>query len=215
MDIRIGVPVRAEDGQAGKVERIIVHPDTNQISGVVVTQGGMLARDVVIPSERILGGNEDHLLVRGTVDEIGELEPFAQSQYTEAPEDWIPPVALPSSLFLFPASSMAVGAFDRGSPEPPPPPHEVADLEPGEVDISGTTTVFCADGEAGKVDRVITEPDSDTVTHLVVQRGSLLIRDIVVPVNRIATMDEEGIVLTLTREELDDLPSFEGYEDEA
>ena len=209
MDIRIGVPVIAEDGQAGKVERVILHPATNEIEGIVAAQGWLLTRDVVIPVDRILAAGEDGLRVRGTAEEIGSLDPFAQSQYTVPPEEWIPPSGDASAFYLFPASPYAVGAFMQPATQPDPAEHEVEALAAGDVEVSGTTMVHCTDGVGGKVDRVITEGDSDKVTHMVVQRGALRPRDIVVPVEHVARIGEDGVYLTLTQDALDKLPTFE------
>ena len=205
MDIKIGVPVLAEDGTAGRVERIILHPDTREVEGIVAARGGMLAGDVVIPTDYLLAADDHGLRVKGTVDAIGELEPFAQSQYVDPPEDWIPPTDSAGGIYLFPATPYAVGAFERPVSQPAPAVHEVEDLEPGDVEVSGTTTVYCSDGVAGKLESVVTEGDTDRVSHLIIRRGALLGRDVTVPVQHIRTMGEEGITLTLTERELDDL----------
>ena len=76
------------------------------------------------------------------------------------------------------------------------------------MEISGSTTIYCRDGEAGHLDRVVTEPQTDHVTHLVVRRGASG-RDHAVPAAQIERMGDEGIYLTLTRDELDDLPDFD------
>jgi len=206
MDIRIGVPVRAEDGQAGRVERIILHPDTREVDSIVSVQGWLLPRDVVIPIERVMTANESGVFVRGTAEEIGNLEPFAQSQYTTPPEDWLPSDGAAPDIYLLPASPYAVGAFAPPATQPLPPDHEVEDLLPGDVDVSGTTTVYCLDGVGGRVDSVITDGDSDVVTHLVIQRTGG--HDVAAPVAKIGRIDEEGVHLELTQDQLAALPPF-------
>jgi uncharacterized protein YrrD len=209
MDIRIGVPVQAEDGQAGKVERIILHPATNEVDSIVAVQGWLLSRDVVIPVDRILAADEEGVRVRGTAEEIDNLEPFAQSQYTDPPEDWLAPNDMPPAFFLFPASPYAVGAFAPSSGALEPAEREVENLPPGDVEVSGTTTVYCADGVGGTLTRVVTEGDTDKVIAVVVRRGVLGHRDLRVPVEHVHSMDSEGIRLTLTESELDKLPTLE------
>jgi uncharacterized protein YrrD len=205
MDIKIGVPVVAEDGTAGRVERIILHPQTGELEGVVAAQGGMLTSDVVIPMDYLLAADEHGVRVRGTVEQIGELQPFAQSQYIDPPEDWMPPTDSAGGIYLFPATPYAVGAFERPITQPAPAAHEVEDLEPGDVEVSGTTTVYCTDGVAGRLESVVTDGDSDRVSHLIIRRGALMGRDVTVRVEHIRSMGEEGINLTLTERELDDL----------
>lgn len=207
MNIRLGSPVLAEDGGAGVVERLILHPDTQELEGVVAAQGGILKRDVVIPVGLLLAADDSGVRVSGTVEAINDLEPFAQSQYTAPPEEWIPPTDLPSSVYLFPLSPLAVGAFAMPT-QVLPAEEEVEDLQEGDVEINAHTQVLARDGVAGKLERVVTEGDSDRVTHLIIQRGSLSSREVLVPMEQVQQMDETGIVLALSEAELDELPEF-------
>jgi uncharacterized protein YrrD len=209
MDITIGVPVRAEDGAAGRVERIILHPDTQQFEGIVAVRDGLLHSDVVIPADWVLGEGNDGLLVRGTLDEISSLPSFTHSQYTEPPENWIPPGDAPAGAYLFPASPYAVGAFTPPATQPAPPAHELEELAPNDVDLTADTTVYCNDGAAGKVHRVLTAGDTDRVSHLVVHRTGVGGRDIAVPLDQVEGMDEEGVRLAVSREALDRMPTFD------
>ncbi len=209
MDIKIGVPLIAEDGTAGRVERIILHPATNEIVGVVATRGGILPHDVVIPSDRLLAADGKGLRVRGTLEELGELEPFAQSQYIDPPENWLPPTDSAGGIYLFPATPYAVGAFERPVTQPAPAEHEVEELSPGDVDVNGNTTIFCADGPCGKLERVVTDGTTDHVTHLIVRRGSMIGEGVRVPMECVASLGDDGIRLTLTRDELGDLPDID------
>jgi len=205
MHIKIGVPIYAEDGQVGRVSRVILNPATSELHGIVATEDAMLPHDVVIPSSWITRADEDGLSVRGTAEEVANLDVFALSQYSEPPEDWIPPTDSPSSIYLFPASPYSVGAFDRPRPSPSPAAHELETLAIGDVEINGTTAAFCGERQVGRVDRVFTEGDTEHVTHVVLNRGTMR-RDIAVPVDRITSIGDEGIQLDLSEEELDNLP---------
>lgn len=205
MHIKIGVPIYAEDGQVGRVSRIILHPATNDMHGVVATEDALLPHDVVIPRIWIVGADEDGMTVRGTSEDVANLEAFALSQYSVPPEDWIPPTDSPASIYLFPASPYSVGAFDRPRPSPPPISHELESLGDGDVEINGTTAVYCGERQVGRVDRVFTEGETEHVTHVVLNRGTMR-RDIAVPVDHITSIGDEGIQLDLSEEELDNLP---------
>lgn len=208
MQIRIGAPVLAEDGRAGRVEKIILHPSTNELVGIVAAHG-WLPHEVVIPAERLLGADEHGVRVRGTVEEIANLEPFALSQYVEPPEDWIPPTDLDpaAGLYLFPASPYAVGAFEGPATQPPPPAHEFEDLGEGDIEVSRVRPVYCRDGEAGRVKRLVTEGASGRVSHLVVERGGLLRREVLVPIQYVVEIGHDAVRLSLSCEELDRLPA--------
>jgi sporulation protein YlmC with PRC-barrel domain len=208
MDIRFGAEVAAEDGRVGRVERVILHPETAEVVGVVVAGDDLLPTDVIVPSDWITSAEGDLVRVRGTREDVGALEPFAQSQYVLPPEEWIPPTnEIPdASIYLFPAPAHAVEAFQRPISQRGPAVHEVADLAEGDVDVTGSTRVFCRDGEVGRVEEVVTKGNSDRVSHLIVRQGRFLLRDVAIPVTHLGEIRDGELHLNLTRSELDSLP---------
>ena len=72
------------------------------------------------------------------------------------------------------------------------------------------TTVFTWDGkEVGKVSRVILDPSTNEVTHIVVQKGMLLPTDKVVPIEMVRTATEEQVLLYENAGDVNQLPPFE------
>jgi uncharacterized protein YrrD len=70
--------------------------------------------------------------------------------------------------------------------------------------------VFTSDGrQMGKVNRLVVEPATNEVTHIVVQKGWLFPEDKVVPVQMVSSGTEEKIVLTKQLSDFDELPPFE------
>ncbi len=62
--------------------------------------------------------------------------------------------------------------------------------------------------EIGSVDRVILNPYTREVDAIVVHRGRILTRDVVVPLSLVQRSDEEGVQLRIGRYELQQLPDF-------
>ncbi len=69
--------------------------------------------------------------------------------------------------------------------------------------------VHCLDGRGGKISKVVIDPDNHQPTHLVVKRGRLHVREILVPVSLVAEVTEEAVFLNVTRETL---VGFSDYE---
>lgn len=63
--------------------------------------------------------------------------------------------------------------------------------------------------ELGRLVRVVIEPKSNEVTHLVVRRGRLTVHDKVLPLERVEIGAEDGIIVRLTPDEFDQLPDLE------
>jgi sporulation protein YlmC with PRC-barrel domain len=74
--------------------------------------------------------------------------------------------------------------------------------------LSIGATIRCRDGVAGKLKYVVVDPEDGEVTHLIVSRGKLLRRDIVVPVSWVEREPAGEIVLNATAKELNDLPEY-------
>jgi uncharacterized protein YrrD len=58
------------------------------------------------------------------------------------------------------------------------------------------------------VHRVLVDLDDDSVTGIVVLKGGLLSRDVLVPLDFIDRVEDDEVVLTLDEDELDQLPDF-------
>jgi uncharacterized protein YrrD len=70
--------------------------------------------------------------------------------------------------------------------------------------------VYMADGDlAGSIDRVVIDPHTKTVTHVVVRKGFLFTEDKVVPLDLVAGTTEDLVTLREDAGDLDALPLFE------
>lgn len=70
--------------------------------------------------------------------------------------------------------------------------------------------VITAEGEiVGTIDRVVLDPDTKKVTHLVVQKGFLFTQDKLVPLSLVGPATEDRVTLRLGAGDLEDLPDFE------
>jgi uncharacterized protein YrrD len=80
----------------------------------------------------------------------------------------------------------------------------------GNMQFKENAHVFTASGQdVGKIKRIVVDPKSKEMTHLVVQKGFLFTDDKVIPLDEIETATEEKVVLKEGREDLDKFPDFE------
>jgi uncharacterized protein YrrD len=72
------------------------------------------------------------------------------------------------------------------------------------------TSVFTSDGdEIGAINRFILDPETNEVTHIVIQKGGLFSEDKVVPFDKVRSGPEEGLVLDEEIQDYEQLPPFE------
>jgi uncharacterized protein YrrD len=70
--------------------------------------------------------------------------------------------------------------------------------------------VLASNGEKiGRIHRVVVDPGTGAVTHLVVKKGLLLAKDKVVPVDQVETADEDHVLLKKGMDNPDEFPDFE------
>jgi uncharacterized protein YrrD len=70
--------------------------------------------------------------------------------------------------------------------------------------------VITSDGQkVGQIDRMVIDPGSKELTHLVVKKGFLFTKDKVVPLDLVETASEDRIVLKEGPQDPDDFPDFE------
>ena len=77
------------------------------------------------------------------------------------------------------------------------------------MEFQAKANVYAANGDkAGVLDRVVIDPRTREVTHLVVQKGTLFRSDKVVPVTMVAEAVKDHITLTADAGQPDNLPDF-------
>jgi len=78
------------------------------------------------------------------------------------------------------------------------------------MEFNRNAEVFTKDNhKVGTVSRVVIDPKTNEVTHLVVEKGFLFTTDRVFPINMVGPSTEERITLCVDESELDELPEFE------
>jgi uncharacterized protein YrrD len=78
------------------------------------------------------------------------------------------------------------------------------------MELKEGTSVFTASGEeVGKINRVVLNPATNEVTHIVVQKGWLLPEDKVVPLRMVSSATEDRVVLNEDTGDFEQLPPFE------
>jgi uncharacterized protein YrrD len=211
LDIKIGSTAHCRDGRAGHVTKLVVAPGSKRLTHIVVERGPLPHRGVVVPIARVKGAQGDAVQLdmdSGDLDglPLEEEIDFAVPDATWSAGHGYPPdgtlIAVGNPMQsvgeLAPAWSAVLveGHVDVGVPA-------------GEVAIGRDTRVTYHDGSLGRLDHVLLDPTSGAVRALVVSKGHLLARDIVVPISWIETVGEDEIGLAADRALLEKLPTYD------
>jgi sporulation protein YlmC with PRC-barrel domain len=210
MRIEIGQPVYANDGKRiGRVDRVVLNPATEHVDQLVIHEGVLSADRLV---DRTLVADADADGVRLTVDAkaADTLPEFSLDRYpvvSPASADGLggfAPIESSTQLYVTPAPGETdtrwLGAsFDLGPP--PEPTERTTSLPWGDVQFDRGADVVDVDGQpVGKVHDLYFDAVG-AVTGLLVHTGHVRHRDVAVPLEWIAGVDDDRVRLNISAAE--------------
>ena len=188
-EFAMGATANCADGPGGKVSRVIIDPATETVTHLVIEPKHRLGVGRLVPLD-LVDTTAGDIRLRCTVEEFGQLEP---AQETELIEDA--------------TGSLGPGALNTAMGVTSPVPIMVEDVVPlGEAGVNRGEPVHALDGEIGRVQGFLVDPDDHRVTHVLLEEGHLWGRKKVsIPVSAVTGV-ENGIRLSLTKKQVEDLP---------
>jgi uncharacterized protein YrrD len=202
-EFRAGAPVECTDGPAGRLRRLIVDPEAETVTHLVVDSQEHLGAPILVPRDQVAAAGHDGVRLRCTRAEFNTMDPFEEVMYT-TPDAQHPTLGYAPSQYLYPAQGGLIGPL--ATPPAPPPIVEVL-VPPGEVVVDRESAVEATDGAVGHVEDILTDPSTGRLTHLVVRSGHLwAAHSRVVPAAAIAEVSEGTVRLRLSRDDVAALP---------
>jgi sporulation protein YlmC with PRC-barrel domain len=185
-EFAMGATASCVDGPGGKVSRVIIDPATETVTHLVIEPKHRFGVGRLVPLDLVETTAGD-IRLRCTVEEFGALEP---AEETELVDDV--------------TGSLGLGGLNT----PPPVPVIIQDVVPlGEADVDRGEPVHALDGEIGRVQGFLVDPNDHRVTHVLLEEGHLWGRKKVsIPVSAVTGV-ENGIQLSLTKKQVEDLPA--------
>jgi sporulation protein YlmC with PRC-barrel domain len=205
--------VNCTDGPFGKLADVVVDPTKRSVTHLVVEPEGDHGKARLVPIE-LASPDEDEtpaIAVRCSVEEADQLEPVEEYAYIrlgESPDlepGWEMGV---ETVLAWPYYASGLG-YETVPADYDPHASVTYDRIPkGEVEIRRASGVTSADGhQLGKVDGFLVD-DDDAITHFVLERGHLWgRREVTIPIKEVAQVFTDAVTLTLTKDEVGDLPS--------
>ncbi len=209
--LNIGAQVFCSDGKCGSLAKVALHPETRQVTHLIVEEGFLLKRSRVFPFSSIDSATpaEIHLLLHSN-----ELDnyPVYREETVETPAD-NQGGAGASTVWR------EGGPYGVGAPAPLPVitetiRHGVAD---NLVLLDRSTSVEGLDGRVGKLDRFLVDVASGEITQIIVEQGMVFTSKRAIPASMASTFTEDGIFVEAATEALRALPEYgpEQYDTES
>jgi sporulation protein YlmC with PRC-barrel domain len=213
--LELGSPVNCTDGPFGELADVVIDPTKRRVTHLVVAPQGDHGKARLVPIELANAEGDDPSAIglACSLEEAGKLEHVEEYAYIrlgESPDlgaGWDLGV---ESVLAQPYYGYGAGVGYELTPAEYDPHVSVTyDRVPkGEVEIRRASEVTSADGHhLGKVDGFLVD-DDDAITHFVLERGHLWGRkEVTIPINAVASVHTDAVSLTLTKDEVGELPS--------
>jgi len=207
MLVPFGTHVVDREGKSvGTVSRLVLHPQSRQVVGLVVQQGVVDRREVVVPLDRIAAfDREVHLTLSAA--ELAGLELFNSQNLRPMPDGWKMPAGFDLRSFFLVAGdgwTEAVLPFVLTSPSVSGTPDAASSVD--EPVIARGTPVYDSAGQRiGEVEAVELDQATGRITRIIVRRGLLFRTETAIPASLVASVDDR---VTL-RVEADSLKKLE------
>jgi len=185
----IGADVSCTDGACGEVRRLIVNPDAEALTHLVVEPKHRRGQGRLVPVD-LVDASTGEIRLRCTVAEFERLDPAEETR--QLPED--------------PPATPLVGGYDPGF-NPGRPQYLTEDSIPvGEEEVRPGDHVYATDGHIGQVQGFVIDPASHHVTQVLLQEGHLWGRkEVAIPISAVTGIDD-GVRLSISKQQVEDLP---------
>lgn len=191
IDLALGVPAQSEDGPYGRVEHVIIDPETGAATHVVVRESVEPRALRLIPRKYVAAADAQSLRLAASVQRLTGLREYIQTDYY--PPSYFVALARAEQCKL----PLAPSGWTVEHPATPE----------GYVALAGHEPVLATDGKVGRVDGVLVDRHTGRVSHLLLRKGHLWgAREVQVPAGLVARYEDGDVVLSVDKAAVGALP---------
>jgi hypothetical protein len=212
----IGSEVACSDGACGDLRRVVVDPVARALTHLVVEPRDRASGARLVPIE-LVESSAGGVTLRCTTAELEALPDAEETQFLPGTDDeW---GYGPQDTFVLPFYSM--GGTDGGPLGPlgpigpvgvsgvgvGPETFTVDRVPAGEVEVRRGQHVHATDGAIGRVRGLVVDPRDHHVTHVLLDEGHLWgEKRVAIPIGAVTSV-ADGVRLSLSKDDVRDLPA--------
>jgi sporulation protein YlmC with PRC-barrel domain len=202
----IGSEVSCSDGSAGKLTRVVLDPVARALTHLVVEPKHLEGLGRLVPVE-LVDVTSGVISLKCTTAEFNSLEQAEETHFLTGGDGQLGYGG--GQMLAWPYYGLGTGLGDMGMGSIPPVITE--DRVPvGDVEVRRGEHVHASDGAIGRLQGLVIDPGDHHVTHLLLDEGHLWgKRRVSIPIGAVSEVTDEGVRLTLTRDQVRDLPPVE------
>ena len=202
----IGADARCTDGACGKVIRVAVDPVARAVTHLVVEPAHRHGLGRLVPLGLVDVTTTAEVRLRCTRAEFEKLGTAEDTHFAPQTSGFYQvPGYSPEQMLALPYYGRVVG--ERIPHTQKYGPTDTYDSLPlGEVGVRRGERVHATDGDIGLVEGLVIDPGNHHVTHVLLQEGHVFGRkEVAIPISAVTRVDD-GIQLSITKQQVQDLP---------
>ncbi|MHB1638484.1 MAG: PRC-barrel domain-containing protein [Candidatus Dormibacteria bacterium] len=195
---QIGMEVSCSDGACGDLIRVVVDPVKRALTHLSVEPRGRLGLAKLVPVT-LASVSGSALSLSCTLAEFDRLPDAEETQFLQGDEGSGYPVG---QVLMWPYYGLGMGG--GGGIVPAPVTYDKMPL--GEVGVRRGEQVQATDGAIGSVRGLVIDPADHLVTHVLLDEGHLWgHKRVAIPISKVTAV-EDGIHLSISKQEVQELP---------
>jgi sporulation protein YlmC with PRC-barrel domain len=209
-EFTIGAEVSCSDGDCGKLRRVVVDPLARAVTHLVVEPKDREGLARLVPLD-LVDATAGEIRLRCTVAAFEQLDSAEETQFIPGSSGYA--AYGPGQVVSMPYYGLGGGIGVPGAMDV-----DLAGVSQtvtydkvplGEVDVRRGEHVHATDGDIGRVQGLVIDPADRHVTHVLLQEGHLWGRkEVAIPISAVTGV-EGGIHLSITKQQVQDLPSVD------
>jgi sporulation protein YlmC with PRC-barrel domain len=209
-EFTIGAEVSCSDGNCGKLRRVVVDPVARAVTHLVVEPKDREGLARLVPLD-LVDATAGEIRLRCTVAAFEQLDSAEETQFIPGSSGYA--AYGPGQVVSMPYYGLGGGIGVPGAMDV-----DLAGVSQtvtydkvplGEVDVRRGEHVHATDGDIGRVQGLVIDPADRHVTHVLLQEGHLWGRkEVAIPISAVTGV-EGGIHLSITKQQVQDLPSVD------
>jgi sporulation protein YlmC with PRC-barrel domain len=202
--VTIGADVSCTDGDCGTVTRVVVDPVARTVTHLVVEPKHRIGLGRLVPLD-LVDATAGEIRLHCTLAEFEKLDSAEETEFVPGTYGYA--AYGPEQIISWPyyglggvgVSGDALGGISQTAT------YDTVPL--GEVEVRRGEHVHATDGSVGRVQGLVIDPRNHHVTHVLLQAGHLWgSREVAIPIGSVSGVDAEGIKLSVTKQQVQDLP---------
>ena len=196
----------ADGKEAGRIARVVIDPQTNEVTHLVIRKGFLFTSDKVVPVEQVTVGPEGQVALQLESQGLADLPDFAETQYVTAENE--KGSDSPYAVFSYPPYPGGTPLLGNFTPKILKETH--LNIPPKTIALKeGAKVVSRDDKDVGHVEQVLTSPPADRVTHFLISKGLLVKEKRLIPVEWVDRLEEGTVYLAVQSSIVEKLPAIE------